>query len=232
MCRRVHPVQAPACYCGHKFRTQFPTAVPDAPPVVAAAPPPASAPIYQNIVSHGCPVCGNHDVAKVTAVLGDGNSITQNKGYSIGGGHVFGGPNFVMGSINRSTGISATELAQRLAPPLEPRRQIADHTGTVLTAFAGIMFLAILGITLPAKLFGPSIAIAVIGLALVAIAIWLWQVAARTNARFAMEHAQNVQHWQMAMNHWNTLYYCGKCDSVHRADTGQSAPSHSMPVLL
>lgn len=227
MCRRQSPANAPSCVCGHQFRTTFMPA--------GVAPPPAMPPqadLAMPAISVACPVCGNHDIQKVTAIVGQGAWATASRGHSIGGGHVFGGPNFVMGSLNFSNSMTMTEIAQKLAPPMQPRQKSLDHApGITFTILAAITAF-ILMMTIALKDFGGSMIALGVLIGFGALAWYFFAADKRTALENGRYHAMAMNRWNQAMFNWEAIYYCPKCDSVHHAISMRAAPSHAMDALL
>lgn len=54
------------------------------------------------------------------------------------------------------------------------------------------------------------------------------RVADRQTKRYEEKHAL----WKKAMDHWDNLYYCSKCDHVSDPESGKSATARNMGSLL
>jgi hypothetical protein len=44
--------------------------------------------------------------------------------------------------------------------------------------------------------------------------------------------AQTKLNWERQMGNWDKLFYCSRCDHVHRSDTRQAVPIASMHSLI
>jgi hypothetical protein len=143
-----------------------------------------------------------------------------------------GGPNFVMGSLNFSKSASMTEIAQRLAPPRMPIRRTQSYLGVIICSLMAIVFAMILIPVVAGKLFGAAIFLAILVMLFICLAIWLASTDRAADKQSWIDHANEMNRWNLAMAHWDLTFYCPKCDSVHRADTRQVVPSHALDALL
>jgi hypothetical protein len=171
--------------CGHTFRTKFgPTADPattntapgqtqqfSSPPASASADPmrtvawaaPQAAAMPAPVVYSGAPFsvdlrcrqCGNSDTQKLGAVVTRGHWGSDTSSFSVGGGHISGGPDFTTSSVTMASSRSGNDLARMLAPPDRPRSAGADclsfGCGAPLLFFGAIALLGFFG-----SLFDPA----------------------------------------------------------------------------
>lgn len=96
-------------------------------------------------------------------------------------------------------------LAPRLKPPTEPQRppeKFHLSQNEILLTLAVGLFTA--------------------GIGWVAMPLVLWQNWRDKVARYPRDHAA----WQVSLQHWTELYYCGRCDVVFAP---QSLPTRSLP---
>ena len=181
--------------------------------------------VFQNVVSDLCPVCGNRDIEKVSGVIARGASGTHSSAttlaYSRGAGMGFA-------TVAQTTGsaTTTTELFRRLAPPIHPmKKQDLSWLAILFAAFVAPCLYGVFNVgATPMMLFllffmiGGGVTCLIAG--------------AGARAFNRTEHIQQVGRWNQAMQSWDRLYYCGKCDSVHDPVERRSAPSHSMFQLI
>lgn len=185
-----------------------------------------------------CRACGCLDGQKVSAICQAGSWTSQGSGVSVGVGHVFGGPNFATVGRTHSASISATQLAQVLAPP--PMPPVVGSANFFLTALlalplllcgAGTAFLLLLAVA--ASLFWVPFLIA-LGVT-VAFGCMFYGVARGEHALFEERRRSGLEHrarWEQAMHNWESLYYCPRCDSVYDPVTLRTARAHETSSLL
>jgi hypothetical protein len=116
------------------------------------------------------------------------------------------------------------ELADRLAPPPMPRRADSDDAGEVGFAAAGGVADAgfdggFIGMLIILTLF------AAWGLLVLMLKLIFKRVRRLTGKPAGAD-------WQLAIAHWNSLYYCAQCDAVFVPGQDKAIPSKRMSSLL
>ena len=186
-----------------------------------------------------CPVCHHEDVQKVSAIVQSGSWSSSSQSIGVGGGHVFGGPDFATVTSTSTKGQGASILAQALAPPPAPRTQ-STMVGCLglgcLLPLGGFCLLAFLGsLTTPpgaTNASGSSAVSLVMGVLFAGGGLALFWHSSQESKRLAALNEIDRTRWQQAMQVWNTLLYCQRCDSVYIPHTGRAAPSAQMRQLL
>jgi hypothetical protein len=205
-----------------------------APPKTVTMPAQPSVPIPTMPLIVPCVNCGNPDVQKVTALYQSGSWTSSASSLSVGGGHVWGGPNFTTVGTTSTKGKGATGIAALLAPPVCPRVPVS--LGGVPVALGCLMplgggaLMAALG-----SLAEPSImTIFLLGTATLSIGmgIRIFQDVQQQKPARDIEQQRLDAQWRQAMQRWETLIYCPRCDSVYQPHTRQSAPSHQIHRLI
>lgn len=239
-CQQRSVIDAVQCgRCGHQYRTQFaadqtmivapqphpaPHVAPTSPPVAPHASAPhlyASAPYAY---AYRCIVCGNEDIQKVSALFNAGTWAANSVGFSVGGGHIWGGPNFTTADISTTATSGATSLAQALAPP-QPPRQEANYVGCAIAAVAFLGFIA-----LCSAIVSPIAWLFVAGCAVGLFA--LVQGFRRESIRNQLQYQMDFQRFSIATQRWEALFYCRRCDHVFNLTTGEQCPSAMMHAYL
>ena len=173
-------------------------------------------------VSLHCPNCHRIDgVQKVSAIVAAGTSADTYTGYSDGVGYSPSGP-VIMDDYITINASRQTTLSRLLSPPTLPsaRSFFSTPEGGQATAYLIVMLLFGLG----AGFFefsmianDPTSILSFTSLVLGGIAIFCCgfpvRIFLRIN-RIANQAQSLVPHWQRAMQNWQRLYYCHRCDGV------------------
>jgi hypothetical protein len=149
---------------------------------------------------------------------------------------VFQGPDFVTVGVSDSRNSGATELAQILMPPDRPaplQNRNAYATGC-LGVFGGIIALWGFALLSPgegaeAHLAGGILALAFAGLILLGVYVL---ATAHKTPRAVEEHRVRDEAWLRAMERWDALFYCPRCDQVYNPRSRRHVPSHGIASLL
>lgn len=143
-----------------------------------------------------------------------------------------GGPNFVTGSINRGHSVSATGLAQMLAAPSAPIKKTCQYFGTIIGAVLSVICFMILVASIGAKSFAAASISGGIFVLFLVFMVWAYLQDRNQEGKYVVEHQHAMQRWQVAIQNWEKLYYCGKCDHVHDAVSRRAVPPASIDFLL
>jgi hypothetical protein len=180
-----------------------------------------------------CVACGNEQVQKVSSIVRGGAWSGVSSSSSIGGGHVFGGPDFVTVGVTQTRKAGATELAQTLMPPPTPPERRSDSgCAIVLLIMVGLAFAAS-GVSNiggeGGSLAGGILMLAIAGL--VGLAVYALATAHSTPKARA-QREEELARWHTAMVRWDRLFYCPRCDRVYNPRSGDHYPAHQMAALL
>lgn len=174
---------------------------------VPPTPPPVT--IGSSANPFACPRCQEVDrTAAVTAIVREATATGQIGGTIVGGSYQFGrygGPSIGGGLLHASlaTQSSVGHLLSAPAPPV-----LKSPWGF----FSGCALIA-LGLVIAGTVQHPTMLIwALVSAALMAVLIYLKVTEGRKRkAAYAIE----VPRWQRAMDRWQALYYCQRCDGVY-----------------
>jgi hypothetical protein len=168
-------------------------------------------------------------VQRVPAVVGGGTWTSF--GVSVGGygGHSSDGTEFSGTFVSPSFGGGSTDLAARLAPPRNPHRVYSGWFFAGLATLGYGVACALMAAQVftsqpPDTVIGLGIASALL-LALSGLCWW----------KFALHQAElgkEKREYSERMQRWNTLYYCGRCDSVYDPASGRAVSSHEVAKLF
>lgn len=243
-CGTVNPIDSQVCRkCKHPFQPQM--AVP-APPQTAFSTPPlqvapspsdqsrtgstlqnqSPSPITRPLTDEmlACQMCGNTAGEKLTAICRSGTWTTQSRGYMGGMGNDGYGHSIMVGGSTASSSLGQTALANLLLPPRCPSFH-PSRVGSILIPIVGFLISLILYSA------GPMIATSA---ALVTSVIWYFvlmsegRAAALGQARLRFDYPR----WERAIQTWNRLFYCSRCDHVYDPQAGKAAPPNAMNTLL
>lgn len=195
------------------------------PPVAKLMPPPPSKPV----ILHQCAACNSTDVQKVSAIYASQNWDKASFGGSVQVGHIQGVGATVSGGPNWSRSHSATQLAQWVCPPPEPLPPSRDIGTPIIFALMALFFASAVG----QQVFSsPGVTVV---LALVAAGVAAWAGYYLTQGQLERKRAiyeQNHVKWQYAMQNWDRLYYCPKCDQTQDPVRRLITPSSSTISLI
>lgn len=229
-----------ALHMTHCGRCGVAQGVPTAPRAAAAFPPqavsmpvPSATPLPAVPLIIPCVTCSNADVQKVTAIYQSGSWTSSSNSLSVGGGHVWGGPNFTTVGTTSTKGQGVTGIAALLAPPVLPQ----PSTSCLAPASIGCMvpFGALLGFGFMSTLSdkdGPNFAPLIFALLCIGGGLTIFFSETKNDKIRRSEHLQHEAQWRQAMALWETLLYCARCDSVYLPHTRHAAPSRQMHGLI
>lgn len=227
------------------------SAQPAAPAPAPATSPQTVAPINKSI-SCDCPVCGNQNVQKVSAISQSGtwtesSSWVENAkwqsnstGATAGPIHSKNGDAFafgVTGSHNVGAGTTSgfgttsgsTTLAAMLAPPPRPVQETpTDSSGCA--GFCGVILLIIFVFWQSHTL---SDTVACLLAALPALGVWSTISQNQEAAKSAKDgYPELVATWERKMARWNRLFFCARCGHVYEPESGRCEPVARMKFLF
>lgn len=122
-------------------------------------------------------------------------------GYQFG---QYGGLSVQHGILNASIAVN-NMVARALAPPAPPVLASAWGAGPVLLLLA----LILVGLACLA-----SMQTLIVTLACAAFAVWLIVARRKEDERRRAAYQVELPRWQRAMQNYDALYYCGRCDGV------------------
>lgn len=192
-----------------------------------------------------CPQCSKDDaLQKVSAVVAGGRTSGSFSGYSGGAVHIDG----KWGSTSSYTtlgGTTASDLANALAPPPEPKKQ---SPGIIASGCIGFLFAipfscscVILVYAIPMALLGlfnsgftsetinfiSGVASVFIFSCFCAVLLWFLLKEAkkekdRREKEIVIKFATEKSSWENAMVKWNRLYYCHRDGIVFDIENGET----------
>jgi hypothetical protein len=169
-----------------------------------------------------CPNCHQVDgVQKATALVNTGIVSSTYRGFASGVGYIPNGP-ILTGNNIALSGTSQTALSSLLSPPLRPR-PYKNYLGLYI-------FLSVLSVLLP-FLFQSTFIISFSICALIALTILIYYEK-RDLPTKRSGYAAAINNWQRAMDKWNHLYYCHRCDGVFLPGQNLIVPSAHMMHYL
>lgn len=177
-----------------------------------------------------CVNCQNEEVEKVSSVYNSGTWSASKQGTRHGVRWDKKGRPIVTTEPYTEHAKGATRLAEMLAPPEEPTN--AAVVVIILACIGLLCFLWFLAVLVLEGLLGwTGSSLAGIVLAVVALSV-LYDPAKRLAERQAEQFQKKHALWKLAMDRWESLYYCSRCDQVFDPATGKSASPRKMSSLL
>jgi hypothetical protein len=181
-----------------------------------------------------CPVCKQIDrVEKVSVVHAAGTSTGAYSGGTVGIG-VAGGTIGLGGAHTNLTGMSQTNLSQRLAPPAPPPPP--EGAGCFV---GGLLFLLLIAgmvgleTALTTEISNTRLIAAAVVVACAAGFAGIITITSRSARVKKAKHAEQVARWQQAIMNWERLYYCGRNDIVFIPGMAESCvPAYELYKLL
>lgn len=170
-------------------------------------------------------------VQKVSAIVATGTSTGSYSGPTIGVGETFGrgGGTTIMGGYTTLSGWSQSELSRRLASPQRPQQRPIGcwFYGALvffgLGAFGGLLQVVFGGLK-SAENWG-----ALFFVLFTLLFVLLGGLGHSQSEQRRVE--RELPAWEAAMDKWNRLFYCHRCDGVFVP--GQSlVPSRDMQAML
>ena len=195
-----------------------------------------------------CPRCGQLDaVRKVSSIVTEGVSVGQ---YQSVAPVQWQGKTYYL-PAQRDVSFS-TVLAQRLAPPRQPQKpkirssfvsSIIMMGLIVPSCFVMALVLGLIESALGIRDFastGPGICLFLVGTVVVATLLVL--AIPPTRSMLTRERQDNMQRlekynlrvrkWPQAVDRWQQLHYCGRCDGVFIPGQGRFVPIEQMESFL
>lgn len=205
-----------------------PSAAPGAvAPQVYVPPPVSNGPLHCQ-----CVVCANEDVRKISAIYNEGTWTQTSRGsydeHDMGKGGIL--PQRY-GSV-RTTTSGSSDLARMLAPPARPRQNSLPSCMFLWIILAGIVAFVWTSIALywsNARTWLNAITWWIICGALGYYAV---NKDLKTAPAQQQTAANALARWQEAMQRWDRLFYCPRCDNVYFPETNISLAASRMKELL
>ncbi len=151
-----------------------------------------------------CPQCHSAEVAKASALYYDCTVAEKDKEWP-----PTERPDWERYKLAPVEAKARKELANKLAPPPNPTAKSASPTGGGIEAVGMFADGGVVGL--------------IVGSVLALIAIPLALLGDSSGPR---------PDWQIAMDRWDSLYYCAHCDGVFTPSQGGLVPSKQMRSLL
>ena len=184
--------------------------------------------------SISCPQCGQIDsVRKVSSIVNAGTSSSMYSGYGDGIGYS-AHETVVMDEFITIKGVSQTHLSKLLSPPIKPHTIYLDDL-TFFMIIAGAIGL----ITVPFGLsniftsqFVTGTILLLFGLTCLGITVWIAVRYSEPNKNKKIRFDNNLLVWEKAINRWQLLYYCYRCDGVYVSNLNFIVPTQYMMDFL
>ncbi|HLK61120.1 MAG TPA: hypothetical protein VKU00_31450 [Chthonomonadaceae bacterium] len=177
-----------------------------------------------------CAHCQNEEVEKVSAVYNRGTWTSSSYGTRHGVRWDRRGRPFVATEPFSERSKGATRLAEMLEPPTEPANVGMIMVLLFCTALLFCLWLS--SALLFQNLFGWTGG-CITGIVVVLFAFsMIYDPAKRVSDRQTKRYEEKHTQWKQAMDRWDNLYYCSRCDHVYDPDSGKSATARNMGSLL
>ena len=152
-----------------------------------------------------CPQCGEIDaVRKVSAIYNNGFSTIPNDS-----------PLVPYGVVDKTI-TTITSLAQKIAPPPEPKDPGGMNLGCLF-----LLFIVFLIASSTSWIFALGITITLAFL----VNYFLFMPLQK-------EYKELKPEWDEAIRRWSELYYCSRDDCVFNPNTGESVPPERISALI
>lgn len=190
-----------------------------------------------------CVVCGNEAVQKVSAICSAGNWASNTQGAistnTVGGAMGLGnargsyavGVATTRGTVSSNTA-GSTQLAQALNPPQRPH--FVFKTLPIVTGCYWAIGAAALSGLIAFSGGGARWWLFLVASAMLSAFLIYMAVPAHRQHKesFNLNSETAYRRWVQAMEHWNYLFYCSRCDNLYNSQTNQAAPVHQMNYLI
>ena len=185
-------------------------------------------------INLNCPQCGQIDsVRKVSSIVNAGTSSSRYSGYGDSIGHSAHGA-IVMDEYITINGISQTQLSLMLSPPIQPKAIFVDGFA-VMSVLLGITGIILLLFGLPiifTSQFGFGIFLLLFSFICIGITIWMTVRNPTITTNETIRFDKQLLEWKKAINRWNELYYCHRCDGVFISNLNFIVPTQYMMEFL
>jgi hypothetical protein len=203
-----------------------------------AQPPAPSQPVQVAIAPsanpYACPRCREVDASrKVSNVVNESTTIGSIGASVVSGGYQYGRSGGPMVSRSAVSAVTATQtaLSRVLSPPIRPLYRgpwgFFSVVGVLLFGAVGIfsllLYLASLGIsqdptaTASAREAGQALnpGALIVGVVCLVLAIWIIFAKRAEKRRRTDAYVTNLPLWERAMQNWDRLQYCMRCDGIY-----------------
>ena len=228
--------------CGHGYHAK---AASSQPQVAEGAQQFVSDDTYSQQTLHVCANCANAHIQKVSSLYSSGVWSSNSIEVSTGRGRISNGIPFITQGVHLGYSKGSTHLAKMLAPLPKPTYKAPDKAGSefIIYCCAVLFGISLLGLwslmtgsertatTTPQTIF-VVITAALILAGLFAIVNDQVDKIKRASLLAQKQFDQELHRWQLAMERWNMLAYCSRCDSVCNLQTGQHTSSQNVSSLL
>lgn len=228
-CAKKMVLSVPNCLCGHVFRT--PGAGPRTNSKFLAAGSHTCRHTPSGLPTT-CRNCGIPSGQKVSAIYREGSWDSQSVAASVGVGYASTGQSILTVAESVGQGRGQTRLAQVLSPPNSPGVTNVSWGSVYLCSAAtmGCLVFAVGNWVAGQLVPGLGALLLAVG---AGMGIWAnRRQLAREQQQSLREYDAEFRRYQLALQRWGELYYCGRCDMTYNPQTGQAVPVTAVHSLL